>query len=76
MDSSGIEVRLDELGRQVVLGGTKSQIIQKLADAYAETPEYKNLLESIRIDRSELRELVINKMADEIIRNWIREAGQ
>lgn len=73
MDSRGVRVELDELGKELVLASTKTEIVHRLADAYAVTPEYKDLLNSIKIDRNEVRKIVLDKLIDEIINEWARK---
>lgn len=72
MKDTGIAVKLDELSQLAVADMTKYQIASRLADAYTGSEEYKELLSSIKVEPAELKELVINRMVEEIIDNWRR----
>ena len=69
MDSDGIRVELDELTEQLIKGHTKREIARMLAEKWVEK-HGEAAIEVISIDRVELKNLVLDRLVDEIIEQW------
>lgn len=73
MATNGIVVSVDELDAHIIKEMTKREVTHKLAEEYANTPEYQSLLDSIKTDLDEVKSMVLDRMVDQIIEKWRRE---
>lgn len=71
MGEEGIRVYLDSTARSVILSQSKYRIIKEIVEAYTKTPEYTKMVNSIDISKDELKQAVMDKMAEKIIQKWV-----
>lgn len=73
MTSDGVHIEFDELAKMYIAGASKREVTQMLAEEYSRAPEYKKMLDDIKIDLDEVRERVLDKMVDKTIDKWVEE---
>lgn len=74
-----IDVELNELETDIANGNilhwARTIVINKVADEFVKEHS-KELMAGVEIDNNELRQRVIDKIADEIIDNWKEKIGE
>lgn len=73
MDADEIKVKLSELGRFKILGMSQREIVSNIVITYLQTEEYQELLKSVKIEPEEIKERVMDRLVEEIIKKWREE---
>ncbi len=74
MTPDGVKIELDELATIAVKAGTKREIIDKLAEAWIRE-HGREALGDIMIKEDELKRLVLDKLASQIVAQWAANNG-
>lgn len=71
-----INVELDELAKISILSSSKYEIVDKIVEEFAKKPEFSEMVNSIEINKDDLRRRVMDKMVDQIIQRWVDDLNE
>lgn len=73
MNANDLEVILNPLAAAKIKCGAQYKIQDEVVKAYMQKPEYKELVNSVKIDPRILEKSVMNALAKKIIEKWAED---
>ncbi len=71
-----LRIEADDLARLALINRTGAEISQKITEEFIKKLEFREMVNSIKIDLNDVRERVERELVNRIIQKWAEEVGK